>query len=137
MKKAKRLLAVLLAALMLASAACLPVYAKLLPANDYSIPKVASNKKFYFSPDQGAGWLLDMLDDLLVGANLKLDLLDMTGVGKSTFKFAGVNLDDIGWIIDLTSIDKAIYSLDVALEELDGAWLGSLASGLGLLGDLL
>lgn len=137
MKKAKRLLAVLLAALMLASAACLPVYAKLLPANDYSIPKVASNKKFYFSPDQGAGWLLDMLDDLLGGANLKLDLLDMTGIGEGVFKFAGVNLEDIDWTIDLTTIDKAIYSLDVALEELDGAWLGSLASGLGLLGDLL
>lgn len=137
MKKAKRLLAVLLAAIMLASAACLPVYAKILPANDYSIPKVASNKKFYFSPDQGAGWLLDMLDDLLAGANLKLDLLDMTGIGEWVFELAGVNLDDIGWVLDLTSIDKAIVSLDLALAELDGAWAGSLADGLGLLGDLL
>ena len=137
MKKAKRLLAVLLAALMLASAACLPVYAKILPANDYTTPKVASNQKFYFAPDQGAGWLLDMLDDLLAGANLKLDLPDMTGVSTGVFKFAGVNLDSIDWTIDLTSIDKAIVSLDIALDELDGAWAGSLASGLGLLGDLL
>lgn len=137
MKKAKRLIAVLLAALMLLSAACLPAYAKALPANKYSVPKIASNQKYYFTPDQGAGWLLDMLDELLAEANIKLDLLDLTGIGETTFKFAGVDLSDIDWTINLTSIDNLIQSLYVALKELDGAWLGSLASGLGLLGDLL
>ena len=137
MKKAKRLLAVLMAALVIMSAAFLPAYAKMLPGNAYTVPKVASNQKFYFTADQGAGWLLDMLDELLGEANLKFDLLDLTGMAASTFKFAGVNLEDIDWTIDLTSIDTAIVTLDLALSELDGAWLGSLASGLGLLGDLL
>ncbi len=137
MKKAKRLLAVLMAALMIMSAAFLPAYAKMLPGNAYAVPKIASNQKFYFTADQGAGWLLDMVDELLGEANLKFNLLDLTGIGASTFKFAGVNLEDIDWTIDLTSIDNAIQSLDLALSELDGAWLGSLASGLGLLGDLL
>ncbi len=137
MKKAKRLVAVFMAALMIMSAAFLPAYAKMLPGNAYTVPKVASNQKFYFTADQGAGWLLDLLDELLAEANLKFDLLDLTGVGEGLFKFAGVNLEDIDWTLDLTSIDNLIQSLDLALEELDGAWLGSLASGLGLLGDLL
>ncbi len=137
MKKAKRLIAVLMAALMIMSAAFLPAYAKLLPANRYTVPKVASNQKFYFSPDQGAGWLLDMVDELLAEENMKLNLLDLTGVGETIFKIAGVDLGDIDWTLDLTSVDNLIYTLDFALAELDGAWLGSLASGLGLLGDLL
>ena len=64
MKKAKRLIAILLAAVMLMSAAFLPAYAKMLPGNAYTVPKIASNQKFYFTADQGAGWLLDMLDEL-------------------------------------------------------------------------
>lgn len=137
MKKAKRLVAVLMAALMIMSAAFLPAYAKMLPANGYTVPKVASNQKFYFTADQGAGWLLDMVDELLAEANLKFDLLDLTGLGEGLFKFAGVDLSSIDWTLNLTSVDNLIQSLDLALEELDGAWLGSLASGLGLLGDLL
>ncbi|MBP3697413.1 MAG: hypothetical protein J6J45_07705, partial [Clostridia bacterium] len=137
MTKAKRLVAIMMAALVLMSAAFLPAYAKMLPANAYTVPKIASNKKFYFTADQGAGWALDAVDELLAEENIKLNLLDLTGVGASTFKFAGVNLEDINWTLDLSSIDQLIYTLDFALEELDGAWLGSLASGLGLLGDLL
>lgn len=136
MKKAKRLLAVLMAALMIVSAAFLPAYAK-NQSNRYTVPKVASNQKFYFEAEQGAGWLLDMVDDLLGEANLKFDLLDLTGIGEGLFKFAGVDLSDIDWTINLTSVDNLIQSLDLALSELNGAWLGSLASGLGLLGDLL
>lgn len=137
MKKAKRLVAILMAALMIMSAAFLPAYAKMLPGNAYTVPKVASNQKFYFTADQGAGWLLDMVDELLGEANLKFNLLDLTGLAESTFKFAGVDLSDIDWTLNLTSVDNLIQSLDLALSELDGAWLGSLASGLGLLGDLL
>ena len=65
MTKAKRLLAIFMAALMIVSAAFLPAYAKMLPGNAYTVPKIASNQKFYFTADQGAGWLLDMLDELL------------------------------------------------------------------------
>ncbi|MBR2867539.1 MAG: hypothetical protein IKB88_00530 [Clostridia bacterium] len=137
MTKAKRLLAIFMAALMIVSAAFLPAYAKMLPGNAYTVPKVATNQKFYFTADQGAGWALDAIDELLAEENITLDLLDLTGLGEGLFKFAGVNLEAIDWTINLTSIDNLIYSLDVALEELDGAWLGSLASGLGLLGDLL
>ena len=137
MKKAKRLLAVLLAAIMLASAACLPVYAKILPANDYTVPKIASNKKFYFSPDQGAGWALDALDELLAELDLSFDLLDLTGVPDWIFKAAGVNLDNIDWTLNLTSIDHVVESVYYAASELTGAWAASIASGLGLLGDLL
>ncbi len=137
MTKAKRLLAIFMAALMIMSAAFLPAYAKMLPGNNYIVPKVASNQKFYFTAQQGAGWALDAIDELLAEENLKFDLLDLTGLGSGLFKFAGVNLDSIDWTLDLTSIDKLIQTLDIALEELDGAWLGSLASGLGLLGDLL
>lgn len=137
MTKAKRLVAIMMAALVLMSAAFLPAYAKMLPANAYTVPKIASNKKFYFTADQGAGWALDAVDELLAEENIKLDLLDLTGVGEGVFKFAGVDLSSIDWTLDLSSIDRLIYTLDFALEELDGAWLGSLASGLGLLGDLL
>lgn len=137
MTKAKRLVAIMMAALVLMSAAFLPAYAKMLPANAYTVPKIASNKKFYFTADQGAGWALDAVDEMLGEANMKLDLLDLTGIGSGVFKFAGVDLTDIDWTLDLTSIDRLIYTFDFALEELDGAWLGSLASGLGLLGDLL
>lgn len=137
MKKAKRLVAILMAALMIMSAAFLPAYAKMLPGNAYTVPKIASNQKFYFTANQGAGWLLDMVDELLAEANLKFNLLDLTGVGEGLFKFAGVDLSSIDWTLNLTSVDNLIQSLDLALAELDGAWLGSLASGLGLLGDLL
>ncbi len=136
MKKAKRLIAVLMAAVMLMSAAFLPAYAK-TQSNMYAVPKVATNKKYYFTPQQGAGWLLDMVDEMLGEANIKLDLLDLTGIGEGVFEFAGINLDDIDWTLNLTSVDNLIQSLDLALEELEGAWLGSLASGLGLLGDIL
>ena len=71
MKKAKRLIAILMAAIMLVSAAFLPAYAK-SAANLYAVPKIASNKKYYFSPQQGAGWLLDMLDDLYYKKAAKL-----------------------------------------------------------------
>ncbi len=136
MKKAKRLIAILMAAVMLMSAAFLPAYAK-NEGNKYAVPKVATNKKYYFTPQQGAGWLLDMVDELLGEANLKFDLLDLTGLGEGLFKFAGVDLSSIDWTLNLTSVDNLIQSLYIALKELDGAWLGSLASGLGLLGDLL
>ena len=59
MKKAKRLLAVLLAAVMLISAACLPTYAykaesvlgdgSISPNDNYHIPYQGSDGKYYFS----------------------------------------------------------------------------------------
>mgnify|MGYP003289730063 CR=1 FL=1 len=136
MKKAKRLIAILLAAVMLMSAAFLPAYAK-TTANFYNVPKIASNQKYYFSPQQGAGWLLDMLDEMLGEANMKFNLPELANISEGTFKFAGVNLESIDWTLNLTSVDNLVLSLDVALEQLEDAWLGSLASGLGLLGDVL
>ena len=142
MKKAKRLLAVLLAALMIVSAAFLPAYAKMLPGNAYVVPKVASNQKYYFEADQGAGWLLDMLDSLLADANIKLDLADLintTLLDIITNDWFGTraeySLDDINYTIDLTSIDNAVRSIYIALDVIKASDLISLLSG--LFGDLL
>ena len=142
MKKAKRLLAVLLAALMIVSAAFLPAYAKMLPGNAYVVPGVANNQKYYFTADQGAGWLLDMLDGLLADANIKLDLEELISSGLLDFitndwfgTRTDYSLDDIDYTIDLTSIDNAIRSLYIALDVIMASDLIGMLGG--LFGDLL
>ena len=62
MKKAKRLLAVLLAALMIFGSASVSSYAYISEAEDWNTATLTGGEKYYFSYDQGATWVLDMLD---------------------------------------------------------------------------
>ncbi len=142
MTKAKRLLAVLLAALVLVSAAFLPAYAKLLPGNQHHIPKVANNQKYYFTVDQGAGWLLDTLDELLAEENIVFDLRDFIGSGLLDFiandwfgRRTDYELSDIDYTLNLTSIDNAIRSLYILVDCVRASDLVSMLGG--LFGDLL
>ena len=50
MKKASRLLAMVMAVIMIMSAACLPIYAKNV-SSDYTKPSVNSLEKYYFSAE--------------------------------------------------------------------------------------
>ncbi len=142
MKKAKRLIAVLMAALMIMSAAFLPAYAKMLPGNAYVVPGVANNQKYYFTAQQGAGWLLDMLDSLLAEENIKLDLEELISSGLLDFitndwfgQRTDYSLEDIDYTIDLTSIDNAIRSIYIALDVIMASDLIGMLGG--LFGDLL
>ncbi|MBO5858412.1 MAG: hypothetical protein J6R20_01380 [Clostridia bacterium] len=140
MTKAKRLLAVLMAMLMIISAAFLPAYAKMLPGNQYVVPKKTYNQKYYFDPEQGAGWLLDQLDQLLAEANIKIDLEDeiggtAMGLINGLVSGDGYKLSDINNTLDLTSIDKAVESLYVTLTIVTNSGLLNFLGG--LFGDLL
>ncbi len=142
MKKAKRLIAVFMAVLMIMSAAFLPAYAKMLPGNAYVVPGVANNQKYYFTAQQGAGWLLDMLDDLLLNANIKLNLEDLISSGLLNFitndwfgRRTDYSLDDIDYTVDLTSIDNAVRSIYIALDVILASDLIGMLGG--LFGDLL
>ena len=88
MKKAKRLLAVIMAAIMLMTAAYLPSYAY-IDANVYNPPSTGNIKNYYYTYDQAAGYLLDMLDHLLLDANI---VLTIDGVEK----FIGGVVDSLG-----------------------------------------
>lgn len=88
MKKAKRLLAVLLAAIMLMSSASLASYAY-TDANQYIPPSTGNIKNYYFTYEQSAGYLLDMLDQLLGEANI---VLTIDGLEK----FIGSVVDSLG-----------------------------------------
>ena len=69
MKKAKRLLAVLLAAIMIFSVAVVPGYATNLSSDNFRVPNEA--KGFYwFTYEQSCGYVLDLLDNLLKEGNL-------------------------------------------------------------------
>lgn len=142
MKKAKRLLAVLMATLMIMSAAFLPAYAKMLPGNAYTVPGVANNQKYYFTASQGAGWLLDMLDEILADANIKIDLEEEIGSSlwwlvEGLATGGGYELGDIDNTLDLTSIDKAVKSLQIGLTIISNSTIVNMADGLGLFGDIL
>lgn len=148
MKKAKRLLAVILAAVMLMSAAYLPSYAY-TEANIYIPPSTSNIKQYYYTYDQAAGYLLDMLDHLLAEANIVItcnELNDMVGIGINIFTSnIMLNLDDYlsdahgdgDDTINLTSIDKAITTLYGAADALANNWVAGLGNSLGLLGDLV
>ena len=98
MKKAKRLLAVLLAAVMLISAACLPTYAykaesvlgdgSISPNDNYHNPYQGSDGKYYFSYEQGAAYVLDLLDNLLNDANIVI-------TGKELNDLGGLNVTGV------------------------------------------
>ncbi len=155
MKKAKRLLAVLLAAVMLMSAAYLPSYAYIIESDNYHNPGRNNIEQYYYTYDQGAAWVLDMLENLLGELNLIISCTDLNDMIKESVNlnlFTGniwLNLDDplenVGMVdqdgegaIRLDTVDntvKSLYALSVWIE--DPGTLGSAAEGLGLLGDLL
>lgn len=151
MKKAKRLLAVLMAFVMMLSAACVNVYA-FTEANNYREPG-ESRAKYYLNYEQGCGWLLDMLDGLLADANLYLTceeldaMIDLKVLGIEIRIFSGgallaldEKLEEAGntkSVIDLRSVDGIIRTLSAVLKTLDGNWIANLGNNIGLLGDLL
>lgn len=130
MKKALRLLAVLMAAVMIFSAAYLPAYAK-IKANDYTVPKVSDDLRYYFTPEQGAGYILDLLDGLLADANIYMTFDDL-GIPDIVLGLLNVDVD----AIDLRSIDAAVYSLKMVVGDLKRGIVWKTLDGLGLAGDL-
>ncbi len=135
MKKAKRLLAVLLAMVMLASAACLPVYAKVSPGSLYTDPKKMTNNKMYeFDAEQGCAKLLDKIDGMLEDAYIKIDIDEL-------IKEELVNLGSLGSgligmeYIDLSSIDALCDTIDGIFDLTEKALLGGIVKA--LTGDLL
>jgi hypothetical protein len=93
MKKAKRLLAVIMAFVMILSAACVNVYA-FLDSNNYMTPS-SSRAKYYLNYEQGAGWLLDMLDGMLAEANMTItcdQLNNMVNIGINIFGILFVHI---------------------------------------------
>ncbi len=138
MKKAKRLLAVLLAAVMLASAACLPVYAKSLPASDYSKPAGFTNdRKYYFTAEQGCSKLLDQLDEMLANAYLRMEWDDILDGGNTIIDIANFLLgDDIPEVLDFSSIDGAVNTLYDFIDAVDDGFGGALADIDALAGDI-
>ena len=136
MKKAKRLLAMIMAFVMLCSAACIPTYAA-----DYHVPNVGADGKYYLTYDQAAGWVLDLLDDLLAEANIYItcDELDAEAgnLNLITGSFIGLDLDAyIGDAINLRSVDGLIYSLGGLMQCLEENGLADLVARIGFLGDL-
>ncbi len=151
MKKAKRLLAVLLAAVMIMTAACLPSYAYIAENNDYHTPTVNNVGGYYLSYGQAAGYILDMLDNLLKDANIFItcdDLNDMLDIGINIFtsnimlnmddylEDAGVMDDEGEGAIKMTSVDNLIRTLHGLGDWIENANLVGLADAVGLLGDL-
>ncbi len=147
MKKAKRLLAVLLAAVMIFSVAVVPGYATNPDSDNYREPNEA--KGFYwFTYEQSCGYLLDLLDNMLKDANITItcdELNDMVGVDLFTEITPGIGLhldeklEKAGnpkGLLDLRSIDGAIRTLVGVFDALDGS-LAGFANFLGILGDLV
>lgn len=151
MKKAKRLLAVLLAALMLFTAAYLPSYAY-LEGESWHEPIETQNQKYYFNYAKGASWLLDMLDGILVGTGICLncdELNDLVDIGINIFtsnillntdeylENAGA-LDETGQgALDIRSVDMLIKSLYGLLDCIHNNWVAGAADLIGVLGDIV
>lgn len=138
MKKAKKLLAVLLAMVMIASAACLPVYAKSLPGSAYAIPAGFTNdRKYYFTAEQGCSKILDQLDDMLAKMYLKMDWDDLLSGGNTIVSAANVFLgDDIPEELDFSSIDAAVNTLYDFINAVDDGLGGAIADIDSLAGDI-
>lgn len=146
MKKAKRLLAVIMAAIMIASAACIPAYARTGGVDsdcDYTTYTYDGVKKFYFTAEQGATYVLDMIDQLLAEQNIALkwkeDPLNLPGAATWALNLTKINGDDKvrGGGLILTSIDALIMSLHDTLVCLDEGAVATVAGEwLSLLGEL-
>ncbi|MBQ7837546.1 MAG: dockerin type I repeat-containing protein [Clostridia bacterium] len=147
MKKAKQLLAVLLAAIMIFSVAVVPGYATNLSSDNFRQPN--ESKGFYwFTYEQSCGYVLDLLDNLLKEGNLTMtcdELNDMANIGLNIFTSnMMLNLDDKladagnpKGLLDFRSVDGVIRTLSGVLDCLDNNWLVGFADGVGLLGDVL
>ncbi len=146
MKKAKRLLAVVMAFVMVLSAACVNVYA-FNDSNNYLTPST-SRAKYYLNYEQGAGWLLDKLDGMLAEKNMTItcdELNEMADIGLNIFTSnILLDLDDElessgnpKGLLDLRSVDGIIRTLDAVLNCLDGNWIIWIGDAIGIIGDLL
>lgn len=151
MKKAKRLLAMLLSVLMLFGAASVQSYAY-LEGESWHEPIETQNQKYYFNYAKGASWLLDMLDEILVGTGIALncdELNELVDIGINIFtsnillntdeylENAGA-IDETGQgALDIRSVDMLIKSLYGILDCLDNNSLAGFANLLGVLGDIL
>ncbi len=133
MKKALRILAVLMAALMIFSAACMPAYAKIKPgASDYTVPKVSDDLRYYFEPEQGASYILDLLDNMLAEMNMYISMNDDLGLSDTVCWLINIKIDGI----DLRSIDGAVYSIYHLVTDLDNGAISNVADFFGAFGTL-
>ncbi|MBE6772012.1 MAG: hypothetical protein E7547_07715 [Ruminococcaceae bacterium] len=152
MKKAKRLLAVLMAAVMLFSAAYVPSYAWYADraSHNWHVPQESQDEKYWFNYDQGASWLLDQLDMMLADLGIMLtsdDLNDLAGFDVCSLIGLKGPLEDAGAmdedpsvrVIDIRSVDMLIRTLSAVLDVLivDKSFIVGLGNVLSLFGDLL
>ena len=152
MKKAKRLLAVLLAALMIFGSASVSSYAYISEAEDWNTATLTGGEKYYFSYDQGATWVLDMLDGLLEDIQIVLTCEELNGIANVGVNIFTSNillnlddyLEDHGAVdengkpaVDLRSVDGLIKTLAGVFDCLNSGGLSKIANFLGLLGDLI
>lgn len=115
MKKALRLLSMVMAVVMIMSAACLPTYAR-TNASDYSKPNRYSGvQKYYFTAEQGCSYILDMIDEMLAEENINPTWTELIGTTGDDILEDATGLKSL----DLRSVDNAISSLYTALSTLD------------------
>ncbi|MGN0546094.1 MAG: hypothetical protein ACI4I3_02085, partial [Acutalibacteraceae bacterium] len=146
MKKAKRLLAVLLAAVMIFSVAVVPSYAYKADSDNWHVPKVNGLGKYYFTYDQACGYVLDLVDELLDDANLKMtcdELNDMVGVSGLFTSGVLLNLDNyiandggVQGVLNFTTLDDAIRTLYSCIRCIDENGVVAIVGAFGGLGDL-
>ncbi len=115
MKKALRLLAMVMAIIMVMSAACLPTYAIVI-ASDYSKPdRYSGVQKYYFTAEQGCSYVLDMIDNMLAEENINPTWTELIGTTGDDILESATGVKSL----DLRSIDNAIETLYTALSTLD------------------
>lgn len=117
-KKSLRLLALVLALVMLVSSSCVTAFAQYADYTQESSYHQDANGKYYFTYAQASSYTMDLIDDLLGTLN----------EGKDMYIDAKVT----SWTLTLQSYDKALGSVK-------GMWdstLISVAKTLGLAGDL-
>lgn len=132
MKKAKRLLAILLAVVMIAGSAFLPAYARKGGKggeSDYTDYDINNVRKYYFSAEQGCTYILDMLDQMLAEANLNMPwnslIKDIEVIGIDVSSAICDLVEDMTDIsaLDFSSIDQAVYTIDKLLDALNDGLL--------------
>lgn len=136
MKQAKRILALVIAVVMLVSFSCVTVYAT--PAQyEYDYIQNNANRKedsvykMSYTYLQGCSYLMDLLDVLLQkdGGLFVLDLYDELGsIACKNIKFIGGNDVDnfVDWGIQIDSVDHTIHSLDILFKALDTGLVGAI-----------
>ena len=144
MKKAKRLLAMLLAFVMLFSAASVSTYAA---SDDYGTPTITAEKRFKFSADQGASYILDMIDNMLAEMGDELYITnDEMGISDTlvgVIEYAtrtdiwhstGLDLSEL----DLTSIDSILAEIGYIFGRVgsDANFLVKIAESFNVFGNI-